>query len=216
MYFLGDERDPTSLSTISSCARRSIIPLDPDGHSETHLRRQRRCAERPVGLELGRLRPEDQALSLRSEKSARAARQSGLSERSRDQALSRAGPPSQRQGSLRSDRRSIGQGRHQSRAGAARVRRSIGARTASTAASCRSTTPAATAATPIPISINTFAPAYPSASATAIRNSTSSSRKNNSTGDHKKRDCRYCIRRAVSSWKMSRSCRSIRSRNFTA
>ena len=92
--------------------------------------------------------------------------------------------------------------------------RSIGGKKASMAASCRFTTPAVTAAMPILISINTFAPAHRSESFTAIRHSTNSSRKSKEPVITKNAlPC--CIRRDASSWRTFPSRRFIPSQSFT-
>jgi len=117
----------------------------------------------------------------------------------------------QRQRGLRSGRRSVEQGRHQSRVGAAGVRHLLGqGRRQRRQAAV--TTPAAMAATPI--SKNTFVPAVPSASTTTIRNSTSSSTRSNAPAITRSAS-RFSIKPAAFSWQTYRSRRFISSRSFT-
>ena len=75
----------------------------------------------PLGSQRDRLRSQDQALSARSEKGQGAFGQGRLRQRPGSQAALFAGPLSQSERGLPGDRRSTGQGRHQSRAGVAGI-----------------------------------------------------------------------------------------------
>ena len=141
----------------------------------------------PLGRQRDRLRSQDQALSLRSEKGQRATHQSRLRQWFGDQAPFFAGPLSQSERSLPGHRRSVSQGRCKDRAGLSRIRHLLGDRTESTAAKSLSTTWAGRPSMPIRFTINITGPEEPSASAFKTPEVDRLIDEQHKTGDQKKR-----------------------------